>query len=104
MQCLQYKKEKKEEDLNYIDAVYEISLQCVQLQEFEEAREWIDKGIIVAKKDERYKGMLYLLLILQYKYFEKKEAYKRFLEAEAIPFFKAEENTKDLKKGLLRTS
>ncbi|ABS20867.1 tetratricopeptide repeat protein [Bacillus cytotoxicus] len=101
LQCLQYKKEKKEEDLNYIDAVYEISLQCVQLQEFEEAREWIDKGIIVAKKDERYKGMLYLLLILQYKYFEKKEAYKRFLEAEAIPFFKAEENTKDLKKVYL---
>ncbi len=45
--------------------------------------------------------MLYLLLILQYKYFEKKEAYKRFLEAEAIPFFKAEENTKDLKKVYL---
>ncbi|KEK21622.1 tetratricopeptide repeat protein [Bacillus gaemokensis] len=98
LQCLQY---KKEEDFNYIDAVYEISLQCVQLQEFEEAREWIERGITAAKKDERYKSMLYLLLILQYKYFEKKEVYKRFLEVEAVPFFKTEENTKDLKKVYL---
>ncbi|MEN1937726.1 helix-turn-helix domain-containing protein [Paenibacillus sp. 102] len=95
---LQY---KKEEDLNYIDAIYEISLQCVQLEEFEEAREWIEKGISVAIKDEKYKSKLHLLLILKYKYFEKKEAYKRFLETEAVPFFKTEENVKRLKKVYL---
>ena len=35
LQCLKY---KKEEDLNYIDAVYEIALQCIELKEFEEAK------------------------------------------------------------------
>ncbi|WP_459502517.1 helix-turn-helix domain-containing protein [Bacillus sp. C1] len=98
LQCLQY---KQEDDFKYIDATYEIALQCVQLQEFEEAKEWIAKGIAVARKEERYKRLLYLLLMLQYKYFEKKEIYKRFLELEAIPFFKVEENTKDLKKVYL---
>ncbi|MDM5153401.1 helix-turn-helix domain-containing protein [Bacillus sp. DX1.1] len=98
LQCLQY---KKEEDFRYIDTTYEIALQCAQLQEFEEAREWITKGITVARKEERYKGVLYLLLMLQYKYFEKKEIYIKFLEVEAIPFFKTEENTKELKKVYL---
>ncbi|MFJ8530809.1 helix-turn-helix domain-containing protein [Bacillus sp. NPDC094106] len=98
LKCLQY---KKEEDLNYIDVMYEISLQCVQLKEFEEARGWIEKGISAARKDDRYKSLLYLLLILQYKYFEKKEVYKKFLETEALPFFKAEKNIKDLKKVYL---
>ncbi|MEH7457579.1 transcriptional regulator, partial [Bacillus sp. JJ1127] len=92
---------KKEEDLNYIDVMYEISLQCVQLKEFEEARGWIEKGISAARKDDRYKSLLYLLLILQYKYFEKTEVYKKFLETEALPFFKAEKNIKDLKKVYL---
>ena len=58
MQCLKY---KKEEDLNYIDAVYEIALQCIELKEFEEAKDWIDKGIDIAKRDEKYKSMLYIL-------------------------------------------
>lgn len=64
---------QKEEDFRYIDTTYEIALQCAQLQEFEEAREWITKGITVARKEERYKGVLYLLLMLQYKYFEKRK-------------------------------
>ncbi|WP_410984531.1 helix-turn-helix domain-containing protein [Bacillus cereus] len=98
LKSLQY---KKEEDLNYIDAMYEISLQCVQLKEFEEARGWIEKGISAARKEDRYKSILYLLLMLQYKYFEKKEVYKRFLEMEAVPFFKNEKNVKDLKKVYL---
>ncbi|EJS73100.1 transcriptional regulator [Bacillus cereus] len=94
LQCLQY---KKEEDLNYIDAVYEIALQCIELKEFEEAKGWIDKGIEVAKRDEKYKSMLYILFILQHKYFETKEGYKKFLEVDAIPFFRGEENKKELK-------
>ncbi|HEK9101068.1 helix-turn-helix transcriptional regulator [Bacillus pfraonensis] len=98
LKSLQY---KEEEDLNYIDAMYEISLQCVQLKEFEEARGWIEKGISAARKEDRYKSILYLLLMLQYKYFEKKEVYKRFLEMEAVPFFKNEKNVKDLKKVYL---
>lgn len=98
LKSLQY---KKEEDLNYIDAMYEISLQCVQLKEFEEARVWIEKGISAARKEDRYKSILYLLLMQQYKYFEKKEVYKRFLEMEAVPFFKNEKNVKDLKKVYL---
>ena len=61
LQCLKY---KKEEDLNYIDAVYEIALQCIELKEFEEAKDWIDKGIDIAKRDEKYKSMLYILLML----------------------------------------
>ncbi|MEH7269875.1 transcriptional regulator, partial [Bacillus toyonensis] len=32
-----------------------------------------------------------------YKYFEKRDTYKRFLETEVVPFFKAENNIKDLK-------
>ncbi|MEF7658948.1 helix-turn-helix transcriptional regulator [Bacillus sp. ZJS3] len=98
LQCLQY---KKEEDLDYIDAVYEIALQCIELKEFEEVKEWINKGIEVAKRDEKYKSMLYTLLILQYKYFEEKGVYKKFLETEALTFFKQEENKKDLKKVYL---
>ncbi|AIK40466.1 MULTISPECIES: helix-turn-helix domain-containing protein [Bacillus] len=98
LEGLQY---KKEEDLNYIDAMYEISLQCIQLKEFEEARGWIEKGISAARKDDRYKSMLHLLLILQYKYYGKKEVYKKFLEIEAVPFFKGEKNMKDLKKVYL---
>ncbi len=42
--------------------------------------------------------MLYLLLSLRYKYFEERDVYKKFLEIEVVPFFKAEENIKDLKK------
>jgi len=45
--------------------------------------------------------MLHLLLILQYKYYGKKEVYKKFLEIEAVPFFKGEKNMKDLKKVYL---
>ena len=45
--------------------------------------------------------MLYLLLNLRYKYFEERDLYKKFLETEAIPFFKAEENIKELKKVYL---
>lgn len=94
LQCLKY---KKEEDLNYIDAVYEIALQCIELKEFEEAKDWINKGIDVAKRDEKYKSMLYILSMLKNKYFETKDVYKRFLEVEAIPFFRGEENKKELK-------
>ena len=75
LQCLKY---KKEEDLNYIDAVYEIALQCIELKEFEEAKDWINKGIDVAKRDEKYKSMLYILSMLKNKYFETKDVYKRF--------------------------
>ena len=46
---------------------------------------------------KEYKGMLYILLMLKYKYFETKDVYKKFLEAEAIPFFRGEENKKELK-------
>ncbi|PGX50869.1 transcriptional regulator [Bacillus anthracis] len=95
IECLKY---KKEEDMNYIDAMYELSLQCIQLGEIEEAAKWIEKGIIAARKDDRYKGMLYLLLSLRYKHFEERDVYKKFLEIEVVPFFKAEENIKDLKK------
>ncbi|MGG4557939.1 helix-turn-helix domain-containing protein [Bacillus toyonensis] len=82
-------------------AKYELSLQCIQLGELEEAAEWIEKGILAARKDERYKGMLYLLLNLRYKYFEERDLYKKFLETEVVPFFKTEENIKDLKKVYL---
>ncbi|MGG5740241.1 MULTISPECIES: tetratricopeptide repeat protein [Bacillus cereus group] len=98
LECLKY---KKEEDMNYIDAMYELSLQCIQLGELEEAAEWIEKGVSAARKDDRYKGMLYLLLNLRYKYFEKRDVYKKFLETEVVPFFKVEENIKDLKKVYL---
>lgn len=98
LQSLQYKKEK---DFNYIDAAYEISIQCIELGEFEEAKEWIDKGLAVAKRDERYKSMFHLLCMLRNKYFEKKEVYKKHLELEAIPFFKQEKNKKNLKKAYL---
>ena len=37
--------------MNYIDAMYELALQCIQLGELEEAAEWIDKGILAARKD-----------------------------------------------------
>ena len=29
--------------MNYIDAMYELSLQCIQLGEIEEAAKWIEK-------------------------------------------------------------
>ncbi|CAG9613031.1 Transcriptional activator NprA [Bacillus rhizoplanae] len=95
VESLQY---QKEEDANYVDTLYEMALQCIYLEQLEEAKEWIDKGIIFAKKDERYNTKLYLLLMLRYKYFAEPSAYKLFLETEAIPFFKSAGNIKELKK------
>ena len=92
---LQY---QREEDVNYIDTLYEMALQCIHLKQLEEAKEWIDKGIISAKKDERCNTKLYLLLMLRYKYFTEPSVYKVFLETEAIPFFKNAGNKKELKK------
>lgn len=72
--------------MNYIDAMYELSLQCIQLGEIEEAAKWIEKGIIAARKDDRYKGMLYLLLSLRYKYFEERDVYKKFTRNRSSSF------------------
>ncbi|MBO1626879.1 transcriptional regulator [Bacillus cereus] len=85
-------------DLNYIDTLYEMALQCIKLEQLEEAKEWIDKGVIAAKQEERFNTKLYLLLMLRYKYFEDAKAYKSFLEAEAIPFYKSAGNKIELKK------
>ncbi|HDX9578270.1 TPA: helix-turn-helix transcriptional regulator [Bacillus pseudomycoides] len=95
---LQY---QTQEDVNYVDKLYELALQCIHLEQLEEAKEWIDKGIISAKKDERCNTHLYLLLMLRYKYFTEPSEYKVFLETEAIPFFKNAGNKKELKKVYL---
>ncbi|MGF9964806.1 tetratricopeptide repeat protein [Bacillus rhizoplanae] len=95
VESLQY---QKEEDANYVDTLYEMAIQCIHLEQLEEAKEWIDKGIISAKKDERCNTKLYLLLMLRYKYFAEPSAYKLFLETEAIPFFKSAGSIKELKK------
>ncbi|WJE53327.1 helix-turn-helix transcriptional regulator [Bacillus cereus] len=89
---------QKQIDLNYIDTLYEMALQCIKLEQLEEAKEWIDKGVIAAKQEERFNTKLYLLLMLRYKYFEEAKAYKSFLEAEAIPFYKSAGNKIELKK------
>ncbi|WP_242222343.1 helix-turn-helix transcriptional regulator [Bacillus cereus group sp. BfR-BA-01380] len=89
---------QREEDVNYVSTVYEMALQCIHLEQLEEAKEWIDKGIISAKKDERCNTKLYLLLMLRYKYFTEPSVYKVFLETEAIPFFKSAGSKKELKK------
>ncbi|MDM5187077.1 helix-turn-helix transcriptional regulator [Bacillus sp. DX4.1] len=95
---LQY---QRQEDLNYIDTLYEMALQCINLGQLEEAKGWIDKGIVAAKQEERFNTKLYLLLMLRYKYFEETKAYKAFLETEAIPFFKVAGNKKELKKAYM---
>ncbi|WP_020061258.1 helix-turn-helix transcriptional regulator [Bacillus sp. 123MFChir2] len=92
---LQY---QKEDAVNYVDTLYEMALQCIHLEQLEEAKEWIDKGIASAKKDERGNTELYLLLMLRYKHFTEPSVYKVFLETEAIPFFKNTGNKKELKK------
>ena len=91
-------KYQRDEDVNYVDTLYEMALQCIHLEQLEEAKEWIDKGIISAKKDERCNTKLYLLLMLRYRYFTEPSVYKVFLETEAIPFFKNAGNKKELKK------
>lgn len=95
VESLQY---QKEEDVNYVDTLYEMAIQCIHLEQFEETKEWIDKAIISAKKDERCNTKLYLLLMLRYKYFTEPSVYKVFLETEAIPFFKSAGSIKELKK------
>ncbi|SFJ56660.1 MULTISPECIES: helix-turn-helix transcriptional regulator [unclassified Bacillus (in: firmicutes)] len=86
------------EDVNYVDTLYEMALQCIHLEQLEEAKEWIDKGIASAKKDERCNTKLYLLLMLRYKYYTEPSVNKVFLETEAIPFFKNAGSKKELKK------
>ncbi|MGG2093753.1 helix-turn-helix transcriptional regulator [Bacillus sp. S13(2024)] len=95
VESLQY---QKEDDVNYVGKLYDMALQCIHLEQLEEAKEWIDKGILSAKKDERCNTKLYLLLMLRYKYFTEPSVYKVFLETEAIPFFKNTGNKKELKK------
>ena len=75
-----------------------MALACIKLEQFEEAREWIDKGIVAAKREERFNTKLYLLLMLCNKYFEEAREYKQFLELEAIPFYKSAGNKIELKK------
>ncbi|MGD6892300.1 tetratricopeptide repeat protein [Bacillus mobilis] len=89
---------QKQVDLNYIDTLYEMALSCIKLEQFEEAKEWINKGVIAAKREERFNTKLYLILMLQYKYFEEAKEYKEFLELEAIPFYKSAGNKIELKK------
>ncbi|HGH7175582.1 TPA: tetratricopeptide repeat protein [Bacillus wiedmannii] len=89
---------QKQVDLNYIDTLYEMALSCIKLEQFEEAKEWINKGVIAAKREERFNTKLYLILMLQYKYFEAAKEYKEFLELEAIPFYKSAGNKIELKK------
>lgn len=72
-----------------------MALQCINLGQLEEAKGWIDKGIVAAKQEERFNTKLYLLLMLRYKYFEETKAYKAFLETEAIPFLKLQEIRKN---------
>ncbi|WP_369901074.1 tetratricopeptide repeat protein [Bacillus manliponensis] len=98
IKCLEY---IRTEDLNYIDTLYELSLQCICLGQLEEAKEHIDKGIVVAKKEEKFRVLLHLLLMLRYKYFEEPTAYKIFLETEAIPFFVKEGKSGDLKEAYM---
>ena len=61
-----------------------MALVCIKLEELDEARALIDKGIDAAKQEERFNAKLYLLLMLRYKYFEEAKDYKLFLENEAI--------------------
>lgn len=89
---------QKQVDLNYIDTVYEMALSCIKLEQFEEAKEWINKGVTAAKREERFNTKLYLILMLQYKYFGEVKEYKEFLELEAIPFYKSAGNKIELKK------
>ncbi|WP_433773143.1 tetratricopeptide repeat protein [Bacillus wiedmannii] len=96
--CLESLQLQKQIDLNYIDTLYEIALAYIKLEQFEEAREWIEKGISAAKSEERFNTKLYLLLMLRYKYFEEAREYKQFLELEAIPFYKSAGNKIELKK------
>ena len=55
-----------------------MALVCIKLEELEEARTLIDKGIDAAKQEERFNAKLYLLLMLRYKYFEEAKDYKAF--------------------------
>ncbi|AFQ24369.1 tetratricopeptide repeat protein [Bacillus thuringiensis] len=89
---------QKQIDLNYLDTIYEMALVCIKLEELDEARALIDKGIDAAKQEERFNAKLYLLLMLRYKYFEEAKDYKLFLENEAIPLYKSAGNKIELKK------
>lgn len=75
-----------------------MALSCIKLEQFEEAKEWINKGVTAAKREERFNTKLYLILMLQYKYFGEAKEYKEFLELEAIPFYKSAGNKIELKK------
>lgn len=98
LKSLQY---HQHEDNNYLDTLYHTALQCIHLKQMDEANQWIEKGISIAQRHEKYKRVLYLLVILQYKYFRTSDEYKKFLELEAIPFFKGEGNLVYLKQVYL---
>ena len=55
-----------------------MALVCIKLEELEEARTLIDKGIDATKQEERFNAKLYLLLMLRYKYFEEAKIIKHF--------------------------
>ncbi|MBO1579918.1 helix-turn-helix transcriptional regulator [Bacillus sp. XF8] len=88
-------------DMNYIETMYGIAKQCIYLKQYEEAKEWIEKGISCSQSDEKYHKMILLFCAFKYKYFEKPVEFKRFLETEAIPFFKNAGNVKELKNAYL---
>ncbi len=98
LKSLQY---HQHEDDNYLDTLYHTALQCIHLKQMDEANQWIEKGISIAQRHEKHKRVLYLLIILQYKYFRTSDEYKKFLELEAIPFFKSEGNLVYLKQVYL---
>ncbi|WP_375705720.1 tetratricopeptide repeat protein [Bacillus anthracis] len=99
MGSIYYKKGKYQQAKKYyLDTIYEMAVVCIKLEELEEAKALIDKGIDAAKQEERFNAKLYLLLMLRYKYFEEAKDYKAFLENEAIPLYKSAGNKIELKK------
>jgi tetratricopeptide (TPR) repeat protein len=92
---------QKTVNMNYIETIYGLAKQCIHLKRYEEAQEWIEKGIDCSRSDEKYNKMIYSFCIFKYKYFGESQEFKRFLENEAIPFFKSVGSMKELKNAYL---
>ncbi|MGH0593852.1 helix-turn-helix domain-containing protein [Bacillus pretiosus] len=88
-------------NMNYIETIYGLAKQSIHLKCYEEAQKWIEKGIECSRSDEKYNKMIYSFCIFKYKYFGESQEFKRFLENEAIPFFKSVGSMKELKNAYL---
>ncbi|UOB64517.1 transcriptional regulator, partial [Bacillus thuringiensis] len=56
---------QKTVNMNYIETIYGLAKQYIHLKRYEEAQEWIEKGIDCSRSDEKYNKMIYSFCIFK---------------------------------------